>query len=96
MSAKQHTIYCLIYVRGGPKTREGWWDFFGYCMKKGGEGGQIFRLLHERAEKQGWILFLEINKRGVPSLQAPKSSLVKSTEIKKSIKKSKSGRANEE
>ena len=42
--------------------------FLWLLHEKRWRGGQIFSLLHERAEKQGWILFLEINKRGVPSL----------------------------
>ena len=34
--------------RGGPNKREGLADFFVYYMKNSGEGGNIFRLVHEK------------------------------------------------
>jgi hypothetical protein len=51
----------------GPNKWAGWADFFAHYMKNSGEGGQIFRFLHENQPGAGWINFQKsINGKSMP------------------------------
>ena len=55
-------------TRGIPNKWGGLADFFVYYMKNSGEGGKIFRLLHEKPGEGGFCFMNFINAGSPPLL----------------------------